>query len=246
VFANLLNNSCKYTPPGGHIQISADREGDHAVVRVKDSGAGIPADHLEEIFNMFNQADRAPEHAQGGLGIGLTLVRRLVEMHGGSVHASSEGPGKGSEFVARLPALAGAPQTLKSQVPEATSPAMRRRVLIVDDNRDAADALALLLQHTGHETFVAYDGAAAFSAAEAHRPDVILLDIGLPGLSGHDVCRQMREQPWGQRIRMIALTGWGQEEDRRKSREAGFDGHLVKPVDIAAVLQQFQRASALG
>ena len=246
VFANLLNNSCRYTPPGGQLQIAVEREGNQAVVRVKDSGAGIPPDQLEKIFNMFNQVDRSPERAQGGLGIGLTLVRRLAEMHGGSVHASSEGPGKGSEFVVRLPALAGKPQARESHVPEASAPAMRRRVLIVDDNRDAADALAMLLQQTGHDTFVAYDGTAAFAAAETHRPDVILLDIGLPGMSGHDVCRQMREQPWGRSIRMIALTGWGQEEDRRKSADAGFDGHLVKPVDIAAVLQQFQRAPALG
>jgi PAS domain S-box-containing protein len=246
VFANLLNNSCKYTPPGGHLQISAERVGDQAVVRVKDSGAGIPADQLEKIFNMFNQIDPAPERAQGGLGIGLTLVRRLVEMHGGSVHASSEGPGKGSEFITRLPALKGVPEGLTSQVPGVATPAMRRRVLIVDDNRDAADALALLLQHSGHDAFVAYDGRAALAAAEKHRPNVILLDIGLPGMSGHDVCRQIREQPWGKTIRMIALTGWGQDEDRRKSHEAGFDGHLVKPVDLAAVLQQFQHAPALG
>ena len=246
VFANLLNNSCKYTPPGGRLQISAEREGEHAVVRVKDSGAGIPPDQLEKIFNMFNQIDRAPERAQGGLGIGLTLVRRLVEMHGGSVRASSEGPGKGSEFIVRLPALKGVPATETSQAPEAAAPAMRRRVLIVDDNRDAADALALLLQHSGHDAFVAYDGLAAFAAAEKQRPNVMLLDIGLPGMSGHDVCRQIREQPWGSGIRMIALTGWGQDEDRRKSQEAGFDGHLVKPVDLAAVLLQFQHAPALG
>jgi PAS domain S-box-containing protein len=246
VFANLLNNSCKYTPAGGRLQMSAERDGDQAVVRVKDSGAGIPADQLEKIFNMFNQVDRSPERAQGGLGIGLTLVRRLAEMHGGSVHARSDGPGKGSEFIVRLPALAQPPRAQKSPVPDVAAPAMRRRVLIVDDNRDAADALAMLLRHTGHDAFVAYDGRAAFAAAETHRPDVVLLDIGLPGMSGHDVCRQVREQPWGRNIRMIALTGWGQEEDRRKSTEAGFDGHLVKPVDIAAVLEQFQRAPALG
>ncbi len=246
VFANLLNNSCKYTPAGGQIQISAERDGDHAVVRVKDSGAGIPPDQLEKIFNMFSQVDRSPERVQGGLGIGLTLVRRLVEMHDGSVHARSEGPGKGSEFITRLPVLAQAPQTQQSQAPAEGAAAMRRRVLIVDDNRDAADALAMLLRHTGHEAFVAYDGKTALAAAETDRPDVVLLDIGLPGMSGHDVCRQVREQPWGRNIRMIALTGWGQEEDRRKSREAGFDGHLVKPIDIAAVLEQFQRAPALG
>jgi PAS domain S-box-containing protein len=245
VFANLLNNSCKYTPAGGQIQISAEREGDQAVVRVKDSGVGIPRDQLEKIFNMFNQVDGSPERAPGGLGIGLTLVRRLAEMHGGSVYATSEGHGRGSEFIVRLPALAEVPDTQKSQAPPA-APAIRRRVLIVDDNRDAADALAMLLKHSGHDAFVAYDGRAAFAAAETHRPNVILLDIGLPGMSGHDVCRQIRDQSWGRIIRMIALTGWGQEEDRRKSHEAGFDGHLVKPVDLSAVLQQFQHAPALG
>jgi CheY-like chemotaxis protein len=230
VFVNLLNNSCKYTPPGGQLQISTVREGQHAVVRVTDSGAGIPSDQLERVFSMFNQVDRRPERSQGGLGIGLALVRRLVDMHGGSVQASSDGPGKGSEFVVRLPVLAGVPETLTPTVPEKAAPSVRRRVLIVDDNRDAADALAMLLQHTGHDTFVAYDGPAAFTAAETHRPEVILLDIGLPGMSGHEVCRQMRAQVWGQHIRMIALTGWGQDEDRRKARAAGFDAHLVKPV----------------
>lgn len=244
VFANLLNNSSKYTPHGGQLQISAEREDGHAVVRVKDSGAGIPTDQLEQIFNMFSQVDRSPERAQGGLGIGLALVRRLVGMHGGSVHAHSDGPGKGSEFVVRLPALERAPANRDSHVPEAPADPARKKVLVVDDNRDAADALALLLQHNGHETFVAYDGAGALAAADKHRPDVMLLDIGLPGMNGHDVCRQMRQQPWGKRIRMIALTGWGQEDDRQKSRDAGFDGHLVKPVEIAAVLQQFQRVSA--
>ena len=165
---------------------------------------------------------------------------------GGTVRAHSEGPGKGSEFVVRLPALAGVPAAREAHSAAVPAAVPQWRVLVVDDNRDAADALAMLLRHSGHETFVAYDGASAFASAETHRPDVMLLDIGLPGMSGHDVCRRMRQEPWGQNIRMIALTGWGQEDDRRKSREAGFDGHLVKPVDIAAVLQQFQRVSAAG
>jgi CheY-like chemotaxis protein/two-component sensor histidine kinase len=240
VFANLLNNSCKYTPPGGDISISALREGPHAVVRVKDSGIGIPADEIETIFDMFNQIDRAPERAQGGLGIGLTLVKRLVEMHGGAVGVHSDGPGRGTEFTVRLPALDEVPKTSPSESAQPHVQGPRRRVLVVDDNRDAATALAMLLQHSGHETFVAYDGPAAVAAAEKHRPDVVLLDIGLPGMTGHDVCRQIRQQPWGANIKMIALTGWGQEEDRRKSSEAGFDGHLVKPVELAALLQQFQ------
>ena len=246
VFANLLNNSCKYTPPGGDILISAERKGDTAVVAVRDSGAGIPADQLDTIFEMFTQADRSPERAQGGLGIGLALVKRLVAMHGGTVQVHSGGPGKGSEFVVTLPALAGVPDAEPVSAPNVHGAKVRRRVLVVDDNRDAATALSLLLQHSGHETFVAFDGPGAVSAAETHRPDIVLLDIGLPGMTGHDVCRQIREQPWGANIRMIALTGWGQEEDRRKSQDAGFDGHLVKPVEMAALMQQFQDAPAAG
>jgi len=241
VFANLLNNSCKYTPPGGDIRISVERDGGQAVVRVKDSGAGIPRERLDGIFDMFAQVNRSPERAQGGLGIGLTLVRRLVEMHDGSVKAESDGLGKGSEFIVRLPALAGVPETRSAHPPKVSQPPVRARVLIVDDNRDAADALAMLLRQTGHEAHVAYDGSAAVAATEKHRPDVMLLDIGLPGISGHEVCRQIREQPWGRSIRMIALTGWGQADDRRKSREAGFDDHLVKPVELSALLEQFQR-----
>jgi PAS domain S-box-containing protein len=237
VFGNLLNNSCKYTSPGGKIWVTAERLGSEVVVAFKDTGTGIPPDKLDSIFDMFTQVDRSLEGSRGGLGIGLTLVKRLVRMHGGSIEARSPGEGQGSEFVVRLPILIG---TLKAVTPGPTAaqePPQTRRILVVDDNRDSAESLAMVLTIMGNETHMAHDGVAAVEAIEKHRPEVVLLDIGLPKLSGHDVCRRVREQSWGKDIVIIALTGWGQEEDRRKSREAGFDGHLVKPVDPAALLE---------
>jgi PAS domain S-box-containing protein len=236
VFGNLLNNSCKYTSPGGKIGVTVERRGSDAVVTVEDNGIGIPPDKLDSIFDMFNQVDRSMERSQGGLGIGLALVRRLVQLHGGSVEATSAGEGKGSEFVVRLPVMIEAPAAAPSEAAGAREPAHARRILVVDDNRDAATSLATLLEITGHETFTAHDGPTALEAIERHRPDVVLLDIGLPRLNGYEVCRRVRELPWGEDVTLIALTGWGQEEDRRKSHEAGFDGHLVKPVEYAALV----------
>ena len=236
VFGNLLNNSCKYTRPGGTISIAAERRGEAAIVSVRDNGIGIPQNKLESIFEMFTQVDPSLERSQGGLGIGLTLVKRLVQLHGGSIEAKSAGNGRGSEFVVTLPA--GVP----SMVGVTAAPALARdlipprRILVVDDNRDSAESLAMLLSITGNETHVAHDGIDAYEAVVSYRPDVVLLDIGLPRLSGHDVCRRIREQPWGADIVLIALTGWGQEEDHRRSREAGFDGHLVKPVEYAELV----------
>jgi PAS domain S-box-containing protein len=235
VFANLLNNSAKYTSPGGKIEVKTERRGGEAVVTVKDNGAGIPPDRLDSIFEMFNQIQGSLERSQGGLGIGLTLVRRLVQMHGGSVQADSAGEGKGSEFVVRLPILEARPAAGPRPAP-ARAPATTRRILVVDDNRDAAESLAMLLNITGHKTFTAHDGAEALEAAAEHRPEVVLLDIGLPSLNGYEVCRRIREEPWGKAVTLIALTGWGQEEDRRRSHEAGFDGHLVKPVNYQALM----------
>jgi PAS domain S-box-containing protein len=237
VFGNLLSNSGRYTKPGGAIHVKAHREYNEVVVTVEDTGAGIPPDKLDSIFNMFTQVDRSPERSQGGLGIGLTLVKRLVEMHGGSVRAHSAGEGQGSEFEVRLPILSKATQPLTPGPSEGQEPATARRILIVDDNRDSADSLAMLLEITGNKTFVAHDGDEAIAAVEKHRPEVVLLDIGLPKLSGHEVCRRVREQPWGKDIVVVALTGWGQEEDRRKSQEAGFNGHLVKPVNYDELLE---------
>jgi CheY-like chemotaxis protein/anti-sigma regulatory factor (Ser/Thr protein kinase) len=237
VFGNLLNNSCKYTRPGGTIALSAKRVGDDVEVTVKDNGAGIPQDKLDSIFDMFMQVDGTSEHSQGGLGIGLTLVKRLTEMHGGSIEARSAGEGQGSEFIVRLPVLNRPAVAAQSgREVEAESPP-QRRVLIVDDNRDSADSLAMLMEITGNKAYMAHDGVEAVAAIEKHRPEVVLLDIGLPGLDGHEVCRRVREQPWGKDIVIIALTGWGQDDDRRRSEEAGFNGHLVKPVDYDKLLE---------
>lgn len=237
-FGNLLTNSCKFTGRGGRIELTAERRSAEAVIRVKDNGIGIPPDMLSKIFEMFTQIDQSLERTQSGLGIGLTLVKRLVEMHDGEIAAHSEGPGHGSEFVVRLPAFDEAstsqPQLEASSEIVATAP---RRILVVDDNRDSAMSLALLLKMTGNDVQTAHDGLEALQKAENYQPDLILLDIGLPKLNGYAACRQIREQPWGKDITIVALTGWGQEEDRRKSKEAGFDSHLVKPVDHAALVQ---------
>lgn len=235
VFGNLLNNSCKYTSANGTITLSAKRVDDDVLVSVKDNGAGIPSDKLHSIFDMFMQVDRSSEQSQGGLGIGLTLVKRLVAMHGGSIEARSEGEGRGSEFIVRLSVIRK-PALEVPRVERVSESPAQRRVLIVDDNRDSADSLAMLLEITGNKTFQAHDGVEALNAIEKHRPEVVLLDIGLPKLDGHEVCRRVREQPWGKNIVIIALTGWGQEDDRRKSEEAGFNGHIVKPVDYENLL----------
>jgi CheY-like chemotaxis protein len=238
VFGNLINNSCKYTPPGGTVDVTMERSATEAVIVVRDTGIGIPRDKLESIFEMFSQVDPSLERSQGGLGIGLTLVRRLVLMHGGTVVARSDGVHRGSEFTVRLPVVsAPAPVAVATHSPRAPAHVQPRRVLIVDDNRDAASSLAMLLELEGHKTVVAHDGPTALEAAERHRPDVMLLDIGLPRMNGYDVGRAVRREPWGATLTLIALTGWGQAEDRRRSQEAGFDGHLVKPVDPATLLE---------
>jgi PAS domain S-box-containing protein len=237
VFSNLLNNSSKYTQPGGTIWLSATRMEGEVVVTVKDNGAGIPNDKLGSIFDMFTQLDRSAERTQGGLGIGLTLVKRFVEMHNGSIEAKSAGTGEGSEFTVRLPILERVPERATPSPVSTRDTTSNRRILIVDDNFDSAESLATLLEITGNNTSMAHDGLAAIEAIEKQRPEVVLLDIGLPKLSGHEVCRRIRQESWGKEIIVIALTGWGQEEDRRKSKEAGFDGHLVKPVNHDELLK---------
>ena len=236
VFGNLINNACKYTQQRGRICVTAERSGNDVLVKVRDNGVGIAPEMLANVFEMFAQVGRSLEQSQGGLGIGLTLVKRLVAMHGGTIEAFSEGPGRGSEFQVRLPMLLEAPsaRTLKPPVGSATH--VRRRILIVDDNHDAAKSLAKLLEMNGNETSVAHDGAEAVNGAECFFPDVILLDIGLPKMNGYDACRSIRKR-CGKEVVIIALTGWGQDEDRRRSKEAGFDNHLVKPVDPKTLMQ---------
>ncbi len=231
VIGNLLNNACKFTDRGGHVQIIVEQDDDRSVtIRVLDNGIGIAADQLPRLFDMFAQVDTSLERSRGGLGIGLTLVKTLAEMHEGSVEARSEGLGRGSEFVVRLPVLKDAAPSVPQE--EITAPAMAgRRILIVDDNQDGAESLAMLLDLCGHETHQAHDGLGALDAAERLRPDVVLLDIGLPRLNGYEVCRRIRQEPWGRHMVLVALTGWGQEDDRHRSREAGFNAHVVKPVD---------------
>ncbi|MDZ4820263.1 MAG: ATP-binding protein [Planctomycetota bacterium] len=236
VFLNLLNNSAKFTKRGGQIWLTAHREGSDAVVTVRDNGIGIPSDMLPRIFDMFTQVDQSLEESHGGLGIGLTLVRRLVEMHDGSVEARSNGPDEGSEFIVRLPLLIpmqDQPQP-KSQVPKAKT-LSGCRILVVDDNKDSAETLGMLLQLKGNHLRIAYDGLEAVQIAESFHPELILLDIGLPKLNGYDVARHIRQQEWSRGMILVALTGWGQDEDRRLSQDAGFDFHLVKPVELAAL-----------
>jgi PAS domain S-box-containing protein len=244
VFSNLLNNAAKYTEPRGSIALTAETQGNEAVVCVRDTGLGIPADALPHIFDMFSQVDRNMERAQGGLGIGLTLVRRLVEMHGGTVEARSDGPGQGSEFLVRLPFVGQIPPAVALQDGEKAPSAASRRILVVDDNRDSATSLSLILKLMGNQTRIADDGLAAVEVAQQFQPDMILLDIGLPKLSGHEVCRRIRQQTWSHRTVIVALTGWGQEEDRRRSQEAGFDHHLVKPVEIAVLRELLAKVQA--
>jgi PAS domain S-box-containing protein len=238
VFCNLLNNAAKYTDRGGRITISADRQESDIVVSVRDTGIGIPMDMLSCVFEMFKQVDHSSEKSHSGLGIGLTLAKRLVEMHGGSIDADSEGRGKGSVFLVRLPIVTessspGASGTGSGAPLLVTS----HRIFVVDDNRDAADSLGMMLRMMGNEVRRAYDGAEAVSVAADFRPTVSLLDIGLPKLNGYDTARAIRNEPWGKNMFLIAITGWGQEEDRRRSKEAGFDQHLVKPVSPQALMQ---------
>jgi CheY-like chemotaxis protein len=233
VFSNLLSNAAKFTGGGGRICISQSREADQAVVTVRDTGIGIASEDLGTIFQMFSQA-HASESTQAGLGIGLALVRELVQRHGGSVHAHSAGLGHGSEFLVRLPLLLEQSQQQQAQTPlssDAHPVSHRLRILIADDNGDAAATMAMLLRTEGHELAIAHDGLEALELAEKLEPQMILLDIGMPKLDGYATARRLREQPWGRTACLVALTGWGQEEDRRRANEAGFDEHFTKPVE---------------
>jgi len=242
---NVLDNAAKYTPEGGRIELSACREFGEVVIRVRDDGSGIHPAHLGQVFELFTQVGRARDHSQGGMGIGLALVKRLVEMHGGTVHARSAGEGRGTTVVLRLPLPATAPSVAQTQMmppaPEAlpaaptpaelVTPSRRLRVLVVDDNADSADSLAMLLELMGHASTIARDGEQAVDLAASYLPDVILMDIGLPGVDGYEASRRIRAQVPHRDVLLVALTGWGQAADRERSRQAGLDQHLVKPID---------------
>ena len=244
---NVLGNAAKYTERGGRITLSVCRQGADVEIRVRDTGIGIPAEVLPRIFDLFTQLDRRSDHSHTGLGIGLALVRRLLQMHDGTISAHSEGTGRGSEFLIRLPLLLETTQSANGSQSSArtdAAPPVRRRILVADDNADALETLATVLELGGHEVFSAANGSLALESAERHLPEVALLDIGMPLLDGYEVARRIRAQAWGKRITLVALTGWGQDSDRRRSQEAGFDSHLVKPLDLEKLTQLLARLPA--
>ncbi len=239
ILSNLLTNAAKYTDPAGHIELYGVAEADTLVLSVKDDGIGLPSDMLDRIFDMFSQVEGSSQRSDGGLGIGLALVKGLVELHGGTIEAKSAGPAHGSVFTVRLP-LAPTECTVAADTDKLSQPMIARRVLIADDNKDAAEALAALLELANHDVRVAHSGRAALTLAQTFRPDVALLDIGMPELSGYEVAHALRQEPWGAGILLIALTGWGQDDDRQRAKDAGFDRHMTKPIDpgeLVALLQ---------
>lgn len=234
IVTNLLVNAIKYTPAGGKIVCSVERQQARVLLRVRDNGIGIPPELVPHIFDMFTRAEQAARQADGGLGLGLTLVRHLVELHEGSIRVSSDGPGKGSEFVVELPWMAAIPDRLARAPLE--QPTGRARVLVIDDNYDVAVTLAALVRHSGHDVRTAHDGPSAIDLARSYTPDLVLIDIGLPGMDGYEVARRLRQEVGLAHAMLAALTGFGQEEDRRRSEEAGFDQHLVKPIRTETLL----------
>jgi PAS domain S-box-containing protein len=239
VIVSLVNNAAMYTPDGGLIQVELEQSGGFAYIRVRDNGIGMSADLLESAFDLFVQGDRTLDRPEGGLGIGLTLVKRIVELHGGAVSASSAGEGQGSEFVVSLPAVENNVAAVR-RPRSAPQPMTARKILVVDDNIDAANSLAALLEMSGHTLSVAHSGADALHLVTVDAPDVILLDIGLPGMTGYEVARRLRELPGLEQTRLVAITGYGQESDKRSATQAGFDTHLVKPVDYALLVEIIQ------
>lgn len=245
VLSNLISNAVKFTPGGGHIEVALAREGDWAVLSVRDDGIGIPPEMLERVFDLFTQVQRSHARVGDGLGIGLTLVRQLVERHGGHVEAHSAGPGQGSEFIVRLP-LSQAMLQPAAEQPQAAPARAGLRVLVADDNADAAETFSQLLSLTGNEVRTAADGLQAWDIAQRFEPQALVVDIAMPGLDGHEVCRRVRATPWGQSALLIATSGWGQPEVRGRSAQAGFDHHLVKPVDFAEVDALLARHAGQG
>jgi signal transduction histidine kinase/ActR/RegA family two-component response regulator len=248
VLSNLLNNAAKYTPEGGKIDLNVAKIANQVIFRVRDNGIGIPAEKLSSIFDLFTQVDHSLDRSHGGLGIGLNLVRRLVEKHGGDVTASSQGANRGSEFVIRLPAIGrGVSVNGKNEaVVTQTIDRGRRRILVVDDYPLAAESLMKMLQLGGHEVWIAQDGPSAVEEVRCRRPEIVLLDIGLPGMDGYEVARSIRSLPGMEELILIALSGYAQDEDRRRSREAGFNYHLTKPVDVVSLDQLISAAGKIG
>lgn len=248
IVGNLLNNASKFTPPGGQVWLVLERDQQGAVIRVKDSGIGIADPDLPRIFELFTQLDAGLDRSCGGLGLGLALARRLVELHGGTIAASSPGVGQGAEFIVRLPACANQPLlTAQSSAADDEPAVAARRILVVDDNEDAAECLALLLTMQGHDVRTAHDGLEAVAAATTFEPDAVLLDIGLPKLNGYEAGARIRALPFGERVLLVALTGWGRDADRDRAADVGFDAHLVKPADqraVSALIAQLPRARA--
>jgi PAS domain S-box-containing protein len=235
VFSNLINNAAKFMSAGGVIRLTAACQAAEAIVRVEDRGVGLEAGVLPHIFEMFWQVSPALERSHGGLGIGLSLARGIVELHGGRIEAHSPGLGMGSAFIVRLPVVSDPARVAAVRPDKPLMAGQVRRVLIVDDVKDNADSLALLLQALGHEVHAIYDGAGAVELASALHPDAVLLDLGMPGMDGYQVCRHLRRQPWGKSMLIVALTGWGQENDRARTEAAGFDHHLIKPADLGVL-----------
>jgi CheY-like chemotaxis protein/two-component sensor histidine kinase len=243
--ANLLHNSAKYTVPGGEIYLAVEREEDYAMIVVRDNGRGIDPELLPHVFDLFVQGSRNPDRAEGGLGIGLTLVRSLMELHGGRVEARSDGPGRGSEFRIYLPLLPAVEKQFTGTGTGEAEQSKSLRILVVDDNMDSAELLSVLLEIDGHKVVIANSGAVGIDLALKHVPEVALIDIGMPGMDGYEVAKRMRASPQLKQTALVAVTGYGQQEDIQKSREAGFDDHLVKPVDLKMLGQVLRRTAKL-
>jgi two-component system, sensor histidine kinase len=244
IVANLLQNAVKYTPAGGSIRIDVAREGEEAILRVTDTGRGIPPEMLSQVFELFAQGEQPIDRSLGGLGVGLTLTRRLVELHGGTITAFSEGEGRGAQFTVRLPIEATAAPL---RAPSPTLPSGQpRRILIIEDSHDARESLRLLLEAQGHHVREVGDGIRGVAIALAEHPEIVLIDLGLPGLDGYEVARALRSTPYGKTATLIAVTGYGQSDDRRRSHEAGFDAHLVKPISYGAVARLITASRSQG
>jgi CheY-like chemotaxis protein len=247
VFVNLLTNAAKYTERGGRIELMARLESHTVTVTVTDDGVGIPAGQLDRVFDMFSQVEGTVAKSRGGLGIGLSLVKHLVTLHGGSIRAHSDGPGTGSTFTVALPLSPGAhlarPKADGPHLTDRASVGSQLRILVVEDHQDGAETITALLSQLGHDVRAVRDGDVAVQAASAFHPELILLDIGLPSLSGYEVCRQIRAQAWGTGITIVAMTGWGDPEAQREARAAGFDRHLVKPIDEQSLVEALALAA---